>query len=69
MSQDPTHQQPTQQAQACAGMPRTGAVLTASAVLFLAFDGTAKIIQVAPVMEACQKMGISRGWRWASASC
>jgi len=34
-------------------------VLTGLVVLFLAFDGITKVIRVAPVMEACQKMGIS----------
>jgi len=28
-------------------------------VLFLAFDGITKVVRVKPVMEACQKMGIS----------
>ena len=28
------------------------------AVLFFAFDGITKVIRVAPVLEACQKMGI-----------
>lgn len=33
--------------------------ITALVVLFLFFDGITKAIRVAPVMEACQKMGIS----------
>ena len=40
-------------------MPRFGAALTGLVVLFLAFDGITKVIRVTPVMEACQKMGIS----------
>jgi len=35
-----------------------GAGLTGLVVLFLAFDGVTKVIRVAPVMEACQKVGI-----------
>ena len=41
------------------GMPRLSAVITGLVVLFLAFDGITKVIRVAPVMEACQKMGIA----------
>jgi hypothetical protein len=40
------------------GMPRLGAGLSGLVVLFLAFDGITKVIRVAPVMEACQRMGI-----------
>src|SRR6185436_18101179 len=36
----------------------TGAILTGLVVLFLTFDGITKVIRVAPVVEACQKMGI-----------
>jgi hypothetical protein len=39
--------------------PKVGVVLTTLVVLFLAFDGITKVIRVTPVMEACQKMGIS----------
>lgn len=39
-------------------MPRVGTCLIALVVLFLAFDGITKVIQVTPVIEACQKMGI-----------
>jgi DoxX-like family len=39
-------------------MPWLGAGLTGLVVLFLAFDGITKTIRVAPVMEACRKMGI-----------
>ncbi|MDD5199299.1 MAG: DoxX family protein [Terrimicrobiaceae bacterium] len=38
--------------------PWLGMGLTRLVVLFLAFDGIAKVIRVAPVMEACRKMGI-----------
>lgn len=40
-------------------MPRLGLGLTGLVVLFLAFDGTTKVIRVAPVVEACQKAGIA----------
>ena len=40
-------------------MPKTAAVIKLLVVLFLAFDGITKVLRVAPVMEACQKMGIS----------
>jgi hypothetical protein len=42
-------------------MPRLGTGLTVIVALFLAFDGITKVIRVTPVMEACQKMGISPG--------
>lgn len=35
-----------------------GAILTGLVVLFLALDGVAKVIQMAPVMEASEKLGI-----------
>jgi hypothetical protein len=38
-----------------------GGITTGLVVLFLAFDGITKIIQVAPVVEASEKLGISRG--------
>lgn len=40
-------------------MPKTATVIKLLVVLFLAFDGITKVIRLAPVMEACQKMGIS----------
>ena len=40
-------------------MPRTATIIKLLVALFLAFDGTTKVLRVAPVMEACQKMGIS----------
>ena len=43
----------------CKAMPKTAAVIKSLVVLFLAFDGITKVLRVAPVMEACQKMGIS----------
>ena len=39
-------------------MPRLGIGLTVLVVLFLAFDGITKVIQLKPVIDACQKMGI-----------
>ena len=38
--------------------PWLGTGLTGLVVLFLAFDGITKVIRVAPVVEACQKLGI-----------
>ena len=40
--------------------PRLGATLTTLVVLFLVFDSVTKIILVAPAVEACAKLGISR---------
>jgi hypothetical protein len=40
-------------------MPKLGTGLTAFAVLCLALDGITKVIRVAPVLEACQKLGIA----------
>lgn len=40
-------------------MFRLGAGLSTLTLLFCAFDAITKILQVAPVMDACQKMGIS----------
>lgn len=40
-------------------MPRLGRGLTGLVVLFLAFDGITKVLRVAPVVEACEKAGIS----------
>jgi hypothetical protein len=37
-----------------------GGIITGLVVLFLAVDGTAKVIQVAPVVEASGKLGFSR---------
>ena len=41
------------------GKRRLGVGVTGLVVLFLAFDGITKVIRVTPVIEACQKMGIS----------
>ena len=37
-----------------------GGIITGLVVLFLAVDGAAKILQVAPVVEATEKLGLSR---------
>ena len=37
-----------------------GGIVTGLVVLFLAFDGVTKIIQVAPVVEASMKLGLPR---------
>ena len=37
-----------------------GGIITGLVVLFLAVDGAAKVIQVAPVVEASGKLGFSR---------
>lgn len=39
--------------------PWTGRIITGLAVLFLVFDGVTKIIKVAPVIEASEKIGVS----------
>jgi hypothetical protein len=35
-----------------------GAIVSGLVVLFLVFDGVTKVIKVAPVIEACEKLGI-----------
>ena len=35
-----------------------GRILTGLVVLFLVFDGVTKVIKVAPVIEACEKLGL-----------
>ncbi len=37
----------------------TGRIITGLVMIFLAFDGVTKIIQVAPVVEASKKLGIT----------
>jgi len=59
MNEDTIIQTPTQLQPASRLKPRLGAGLTGLVVLFLAFDGITKVIRIAPVMEACEKMGIS----------
>ena len=59
MNQDTIMQTSDQLTSASKTMPWLGAGLTGLVVLFLAFDGFTKVIRVAPVMDACQKMGIS----------
>jgi len=36
-----------------------GAIITGLVVLFLAFDGVTKVIKVAPVVKATEKLGIA----------
>src|SRR5688572_30686673 len=38
--------------------PWTGIVITGLVTLFLAFDGVTKVIQVAPVVKASEKLGL-----------
>lgn len=59
MNQDTILQSSGHCGASCIGMPKTAAVIKSLVVLFLAFDGITKVLHVAPVMEACQKMGIS----------
>jgi hypothetical protein len=59
MNQDTIMQTSDQLTSVSKGMPRLGVGLTGLVVLFLAFDGITKVMRVTPVMEACQKMGIS----------
>jgi hypothetical protein len=61
MKQDTITQAYAETSSASKGMPRLGAGLTGLVALFLAFDGITKVMRVTPVMEACQKMGISPG--------
>lgn len=42
------------------GVYWTGWVITGLVVLFLAFDGVTKIITIAPVIEASEKLGVPR---------
>lgn len=58
MNQDTIMQTSAELSSASNGSPRLGAGLTGLVVLFLTFDGITKVLRVAPVMEACQKMGI-----------
>jgi len=59
MNQDTILQPSGHCAAAFTAMPKTATVIKSLVVLFLAFDGITKVLRVAPVMEACQKMGIS----------
>jgi AraC-like DNA-binding protein len=59
MNQDTIMHTPVRHSSAFKAMPRLGTGLTGLVVLFLAFDGFAKVIRVAPVVEACQKAGIA----------
>jgi hypothetical protein len=59
MNQDTIMQTPAQHAPAFKPRPKVGMGLTVLLVLFLAFDGTTKVLRVAPVVEACQKVGIA----------
>src|SRR5262245_41409742 len=59
MNQDTITQTLDQSASVSRVMPRLGAVLTVLVVLFLAFDGIAKVMRLAPVITACQKLGIA----------
>lgn len=38
--------------------PWLGTIITGLVVLFLVFDGVTKVIKVAPVLEACRKLGL-----------
>ena len=59
MNQDTIIAAPPELSPSAKAMPKIGSALSGLVILFLAFDGITKVIQVAPVMEACQKMGIS----------
>jgi hypothetical protein len=50
---------PHPQLDSAAGVrPRIGIVITGLATLFLAFDGATKVIRLAPVVEASEKLGL-----------
>ena len=59
MNQNTITGTPAQFSPAPKSKPRLGTGVTILVVLFLAFDGITKVIRVTPVMEACEKMGIS----------
>src|SRR5688572_19169593 len=59
MNEDTIAQASAPHRSAFKAMPKLGMGLTALVVLFLVFDGITKVMRVAPVMEACQKMGIA----------
>ena len=59
MNQDTIMQASAQLSSVSRIRPWLGAGLTGLVVLFLAFDGITKVIRVAPVVEACQKVGIA----------
>lgn len=50
----------TQNAAVSNGKLWAGRIITALVVLFLAFDAVTKLIQLAPVVEACEKLGLPR---------
>jgi hypothetical protein len=50
----------TQPALLSNGQLWAGGIITGLVVLFLVFDGVTKIIHVAPVVEASEKLGLSR---------
>ena len=37
---------------------RAGWVVTGLVILFMVFDGSTKVLEVAPVMEACERVGL-----------
>ena len=41
------------------GMVWTGRALSGLVVLFLVFDGGTKVLEVAPVLEACERLGLT----------
>ena len=48
-------------AQVPAALYWTGWVISVLLMLFLVFDGVTKIVPIAPVIEACEKLGIAAG--------
>ena len=48
----------TQPASPSNGVIWAGGIITGLVVLFLAFDGVTKVIKVAPVVEASEKLGV-----------
>ena len=46
---------------ASSGMFWTGWIVSGLVIAFLVFDGGAKVLRVAPVMEACQRFGLTSG--------
>jgi hypothetical protein len=58
MNENVITQAPAQLSPPCRVKPWLGTGISGLVVLFLVFDGITKVIRLAPVVEACQKVGI-----------
>lgn len=61
MNANPTQHESSEPSSISPKLGSIGSGITILVVLFLAFDGIVKVIQLAPVMEACLKLGMSPG--------